>query len=145
MRTVVQDGTALRRAPESPTGEQTTPVPGASFAPQPLVDVGSFLGEASKLGTKDEIQAELDAMAAFVRRFYMLPADQVLIYCGAFTARLTELAVLLSRHEAYDRQYTKVRTQQVQRWLDELENQMRIASRLIEVKRQDLFVMGSSL
>lgn len=142
MRTTVKDGTALRGVPSATIEPQITSVPRLVHQPAELVDVGTFLGAASTLGSKEEIQAELDAMAAFIRRFYMLPADQVLMYCGAFTARLTELAVLLSRHEIYDRQYTKVRTQQVQRWLDELENQMRIASRLIEVKRQDISLMG---
>ncbi len=46
--------------------------------------------------------------------------------------------MLLHRVEASDRQYTRVRTSQVEKWLADLDRQFRIASRLIEVQRQDL-------
>jgi hypothetical protein len=51
------------------------------------------------------------------------------------------MAVLLHRKEGESRQWTRVRTQQVQRFLDELDRQWKTASRLIEVSRQDLQVL----
>ena len=57
---------------------------------------------------------------------------------AAYSARLTELAVLLHRVEGTDRQYTRIRTQQVERFLAELDRQYKIASRLVEIMRQDL-------
>jgi hypothetical protein len=44
--------------------------------------------------------------------------------------------------ESLDRQYLKVRTQQVERYLAELDRQFKIASRLVEVMRQDLMLMS---
>lgn len=106
-------------------------------------DVGSSFGMAplaapGHLGTREEIQAELDGVAAAIRRFHIKDPDQVLREASAYTARLTELSVLLHRVESTDRQYTRVRTQQVDRYLNELDRQFKIASRLIEVFRQDL-------
>lgn len=134
---VVQDGTDLRQRGPSAAERQATDVVSRAFDGD-LVDVGTFLGAPASLGTKREVEAELDAMAQFIRRFYQMPADQVLKYVGAFSARLTELTVQLHRVEADDRQYTRVRTQQVQKWLDELDTQFKVASRLIEVQRIDL-------
>ena len=48
----------------------------------------------------------------------------------------------LQRVEGYDRQYKSLRTQQVQRLHDELERQFKIHSRMLEVRRQDLSLMG---
>lgn len=90
------------------------------------------------LGTREEIQQELDGIAAAVRTFPMKQPDQVMREAAAYMARLTELCVLLHRVESTDRQYTRVRTQQVERWQKELEFQFKVASRLVEVMRQDL-------
>lgn len=94
------------------------------------------------LGTREEIQTELDGIAAAVRTFPMKQPDQIMRESAAYMARLTELCVLLHRVEATDRQYVRVRTQQVERWQRELEFQFKVASRLVEVMRQDLSLMG---
>jgi hypothetical protein len=94
------------------------------------------------LGTREEIQGELDEIAAAMRGFYLKAPDQVLRECSAYSARLTELYVLLHRAEGLDRQYTRLRTQQVQVFLDEMREQWKTASRLIEVQRQDLLLLG---
>ncbi len=120
------DGTSLR--------PELTPV-GA-------VPMQAILAAAGYLGTKDEIQAELDAIAAAVRQFHVQQPDQVMKQCAAYGARLTELTVLLHRVEALDRQYTRVRTQQVEKGRTELDRQFKIASRLVEVARQDLNLLG---
>lgn len=90
------------------------------------------------LGTRPQIQAELDDIAAAVRGFFAKAPDQVLRECSAYSARLTEMCVLLHRVENLDRQYLRIRTQQVERYLAELDRQWKTASRLIEVLRQDL-------
>lgn len=105
----------------------------------------SALGPAGHLGPRAEVEKELDLIAAAMRTFHMKPADLVLRECSAYTARLTEMAVLLHRKEAESRHWTRVRTQQVQRFLDELDRQWKTASRLIEVQRQDLAVLRGQM
>ena len=155
MRTVMEDATPLRAVPRAsnvPTAVDTTT--GEIFTDADVVRSGvinlKFLPDdalsslRSGLGTRQEIQTELDDMAAAIRRFYAKQPDQVMRECAAYTARLTELCVLLHRVEGQDRQYTRVRTQQVERWLTELERQFKIASRLIEVQRQDIALSGAA-
>lgn len=100
------------------------------------------LASAGHLGDRVEIEKELDGIAIAMRTFHLKPPDLVMREVAAYTARLTEMCVLLVRVESLDRQYTKVRTQQVERFLAELERQYRIASRLVEVSRQDLSMLG---
>ena len=71
------------------------------------------------LGTRQEIESELDAIARSIRTFHVKQPDQVMREAGAYSARLTELQVLLHRVESTDRQF-------------------KIASRLLEASRQDL-------
>jgi hypothetical protein len=100
------------------------------------------LRDAGALGTREDIEAELDDIIAAIRTFSVKAPDQVLREVAAYSARLTELCVLLHRVESYDRQYTRIRTQQVERFLAELDRQFRVASRLIEVARQDIALLG---
>lgn len=124
---MVEDFTAPRAT------QPSTPV----YIPDPI----SFLGRPNHLGTRQEIEAELDVIAVAVRAFHVKQPDMVMREIAAFSARLTELAVLLHRVETTDRQYTRLRTQQVDRYLEELKRQFQIASRLVEVQRQDLELM----
>jgi hypothetical protein len=111
----------------------TTPVlVGTAMAP---------LGSPGFLGTKDDVQDELDGMAAAIRQFHIKHPDQVMRECAAYGARLTELSVLLHRVESLDRQYTRVRTMQVDRYIKEIDQQFKIASRLVEIHRQDIELM----
>lgn len=103
-----------------------------------IVDPIAMLGRPNYLGSRAEVQAELDVVAVAIRAFHHKQPDQVMREVAAFSARLTELAVLLHRVEGTDRQYTRIRTQQVERFLAELDRQYKIASRLVEVMRQDL-------
>lgn len=96
------------------------------------------LAAAGTLGSRGEIEAELDAILLVIRGFWAMEPDQVMGHCASMTARLTELEVLLHRVEVRDRTYKQIRTMQVQKIVDELERQFRIASRLVEVRRQDL-------
>lgn len=95
------------------------------------------------LGDRSTIQDELDLMGETIKEFHLMHPDQVLRYCSAYTARLTELCVLLHRAEFDDRRYFRIRTQQVERWLDELDRQFKVASRLVEITRQDIQLSGA--
>jgi len=99
------------------------------------------LSTPGHLGTKEEVQDELDGIAAAIRQFHIKQPDQVMRECSAYGARLTEMCVLLHRVESLDRQYIRVRTQQVERYLAEIDRQFKTASRLVEVLRQDLELM----
>lgn len=106
-----------------------------------IVDPVDRLAPAGELGTRVDIEQELDVIAAALRRFHRQMPDARMREIAAFSARLTELCVLLHRVESTDRQYTRVRTQQVERFLAELDRQFKIASRMVEVSRQDLELM----
>lgn len=155
-----QDGTSLRPAPvpaavlldqdwrdtdQDPDKEDCDQLPtgsGSQFGLAAVLPLIATLGASGYLGTREDIQQELDGMAMAVRAFALKQPDQVLKEVAAYSARLTEMVVLLHRVEDRDRQYTRVRTSQVQKWLDELDRQFRIASRLIEVQRQDLALLN---
>ena len=142
-RTTVVDDTPLRPVrrdvPASVAAEpEDTYEPAYSANPQMAVLRGG-------LGSRQQIEDELDDIAAAMRGFHLKAADQVLRECSAYSARLTELCVLLHRNEALDRQLVRVRTQQVQRYLEEMDRQFKTASRLIEVQRQDIALMGGQV
>jgi hypothetical protein len=96
------------------------------------------LAAAGVLGSRDQIEGELDGILVVIRDFWTMEPDQVMAHCASLTARLTELEVLLHRVEARDRQFKQIRTMQVQKILDEVDRQFKIASRLVEVRRQDI-------
>jgi hypothetical protein len=156
---------ALRSVPQEPlgsvvevetpdtTGEQlpepVAPRPASSNAPTtpvlapPQGQPGLYIAPMGMgLGSRAQIEAELDQMAADIRLFWSYEPDMVMRKCSAYTARLTELYVALNRVESLDRQYTRVRTQQVAIWLEELDRQWKGASRLIEVARMDLQLLN---
>lgn len=90
------------------------------------------------LGSRKEIENELDSILAAARCFSVKPSDVVMMECSAYLARLTELRVLLQRVEHGSREYARVRTTQVQPIADMIELQYKMASRLVEVARQDI-------
>lgn len=108
---------------------------GVAYASTPEV---AALAAAGTLGSRAQIEGELDGILVVIRDFWTMEPDQVMAHCAAMTARLTELEVLLHRVEARDRSYKQIRTMQVQKLVDELERQFKIASRLVEVRRQDI-------
>ncbi len=133
----MHDGTSLRPEPVI-LSEPGTPPPTTVVGRETAWLGARHVG----LGTRQQIQDELDDIAAAVRAFHTQQPDQVMKQVAAYGARLTELCVLLHRVESLDRQYTRVRTQQVERWLAELDRQFKVASRLVEVQRQDLALLG---
>lgn len=89
------------------------------------------------LVSREKVEEEIDFMLRTVRTFWEMEPDQVLRSCGALSARCTELGVHLHRLEG-KREWKQVRTLQVERLIAELDRQFKIASRLIEVRRQDI-------
>lgn len=146
--TTVQPGNAFRHAPSIPAAQTACSTCGAVSsvgqahvcAPR-SVNMG-IARLRTGLGTREDVQAELDDIAAAMRGFYSKAPDQVMKECSAYSARLSELYVLLYRVEGLDRQYTRLRTQQVEIYRNELREQWKTASRLIEVQRQDLLLLG---
>lgn len=140
---MIEDFSAPRAGDEKAREATVHAMPGAE-APvstpveYALLDPIAMLGRPNYLGTRQEIQTELDVIALAIRAFHRKQPDQAMREIAAFSARLTELAVLLHRVESTDRQYTRIRTQQVERFLAELDRQYKIQSRLVEVMRQDL-------
>lgn len=122
---------------ESDLSPSDAPAPGIRFVLDPV----GQLSPPGSLGSRKQIEDELDLVAAAMRGFHRKQADQVMREVAAYSARLTELAVLLHRAEGLDRQYARIRTQQVERFLTELDRQFKIASRMVEVMRQDLELM----
>lgn len=142
-QTVVEDGTSF-----APRVDRST-IP--AHVPEVHDPIGRWDFEARPgmanlyggLGTREQIQDELDEIAAHIRSFFVKQPDEVMVECSAYTARLTEISVLLHRVEGLDRQYRQVRTMQVQRYLDELDRQYKTASRLLEVQKMDLAMSGA--
>ena len=90
-----------------------------------------------QLQSREAVEAEIDTMLTAVRRFWQQEPDQRMRAITAMSARCTELCVHLHRLEGR-REWRQVRTMQVDRLLTELDRQFKIASREIEVRRQDI-------
>jgi hypothetical protein len=89
------------------------------------------------LESREKVEAEIDLMLRTMRTFWELEPDHVMRFCGALSARCSELAVHLHRLEGR-RDWKQIRTMQVDRCLAELDRQFKLASRMIEVRRQDI-------
>lgn len=89
------------------------------------------------LVSRQHVEDEIDMMLRALRGFWDMQPDQVMAMSSAMSARCTELAIHLHRLEG-KREWRQIRTQQVERLLAELDRQFKIASRLVEVRRQDL-------
>lgn len=94
------------------------------------------------VGSPDDVRDELDRMQMALHRLYTLEPDFAMRHLIAFSTRLTELERLLFRLEIRDRQYTKLRTMDVQPLLAEIDRQFKIHSRLLEARAQDLALEG---
>ena len=146
MELTVQDGASLWATPGvAPEATDSRPNPATMDKAQPPPSSShvwsgqmAALQPPGFLGSKRQLQVELDSIAAAVRMFFYTSPDQVMRECAAYTARITEMCVLLHRVESTDRQFTRVRTMQCQKWIEELDRQFKTASRMIEVMRQDL-------
>lgn len=108
-----------------------------NVAPPPAVAAAAV----AQLGSRQDLEAEIDRMLEEVREFYVLEPDQVMRVVAALSARCTELVVHLHRVEGKFREFKQIRTMQIQPLLLELDRQFRLASRGVELRRQDLELM----
>lgn len=97
------------------------------------------------LGSKAEVEVELDAMLIVLTTMHEMEPDEAMKYCSGFSARCAELCVHLHRVESRERQFRQVRTMQVRVVMEAIDLQFKIASRLLEVRRQDLSMMGGQV
>ena len=86
---------------------------------------------------RETVENEIDTMLRTVRSFWEMEPDQRMRLITAMSARCTEMAIHLHRLERH-REWRQIRTMQVERLLTELDRQFKIASREVEVRRQDL-------
>ena len=87
--------------------------------------------------SRQHVEDEIDLMLRAVRGFWDMQPDQVMQMAAAMTARCTEMAIHLHRLEG-KREWRQIRTMQVERLLAELDRQFKVASREVEIRRQDL-------
>lgn len=92
----------------------------------------------TSVGSRAAVLLELAGIKAAIRTWYSKQPDEVIREACAYSARLTELWTELRLLESYDRQYTQLRTQQVQPVLDEVDRQFRMSQSRIALMRQDL-------
>ena len=81
---------------------------------------------------------EIEAMVHTIQSLDYDQPDIVMTTCMAFMARCTEMWIQLIRIEASNRRAKSFRTMQLQKVMDLIEFEFRGASRLIEVRRQDV-------
>lgn len=89
------------------------------------------------LVSRQHVEDEIDMCLRAIRGFWEMEPDQVMRMTSAMSARATELSIHLHRLEGR-REWKQVRTLQVERLQAELDRQFKVASRLLEVRRQDL-------
>lgn len=125
-------------------------MPGLTFTMVGNEDVGYVDGlvpavaaelASGTLVSREVVEAEIDLMLRAVRTFWEMEPDQVMRMSSAITARATELLIQLHRAEGR-REWSRIRTMQVTPLLAELDRQFKVASRLLEVRKQDLFESG---
>lgn len=89
------------------------------------------------LQSREAVESEIDLMLTSLRGFWQLEPDQRMRMITAMSARCTEISIHLHRLEGR-REWRQIRTMQVDKLLTELDRQFKIASREIEVRRQDI-------
>lgn len=108
----------------------------AGFVDQLVPEIAAELAWGL-LVSREAVEDEIDLMLRTVRMFWEMEPDQVMRTSSAMSARCTELCVHLHRLEGR-REWKQIRTMQVDRLLTELDRQFRVASRLVEIRRQDI-------
>lgn len=96
------------------------------------------------LVSREAVEDEIDLMLTTLRTFWRREPDERMRLVSAMSARATELTVHLHRLEGM-RQWRQIRTMQVDKVLAELDRQYKIASREVEVRRQDIAMVGGQV
>jgi hypothetical protein len=108
----------------------------AGFVADLIPEVAAQLSWGA-LESREAVEHEIDTMLTALRGFWSLEPDQRMRMTSAMSARCTEMSIHLHRLEGR-REWRQLRTMQVERLLTELDRQFKVASREIEVRRQDL-------
>lgn len=111
--------------------------PDSGYMPDLVPEIASELAVGA-LVSKQDVEDEIDLMLRTIRTFWEMEPDQVMRMIAALSARATELTVHLHRLDTKFREWKQVRTMQVDKIILELDRQFKIASRMLEVRRQDL-------
>jgi hypothetical protein len=90
----------------------------------------------SSAGLEDELDAMVESLYEMVK--VAVTPDILMASCMAYQARCTEIYLQLIRIEARVRKARQFRTQQLQKVMDLIEFTYRGASRLIEIRRQEI-------
>lgn len=107
--------------------------------PMLLAALGSDIAPmGTSVDTRAQVLLELSGIKAALRTWYDKQPDQVIREASAYSARLTELWTDLRLLEAHDRQWTQLRTMQVQPVLDEIDRQYKFQMSRIAMMRQDI-------
>lgn len=77
-------------------------------------------------------------MVADLRGLTMDAPDEVIMACAGFMGRCTELHIRIVRVEGSNRHLKYIRTQQLVPVMDLIEFMYRAASRVVEIRRQDV-------
>lgn len=122
-------------------GDQPDPLtpPRQGVAPQPI-DTSAQLPHG--LGSIDAIREEVNDAYEDMRQFYADEPDDVMRKVSGHLARLGEIRKDIVRIEGATRQLKPIRTGEVEPAIEDLWKQYQIASRLLEVRKMDLQVMG---
>lgn len=86
-------------------------------------------------GWINEIQDELDDYFREMKEFSGAEPDQVFLKLAAWSARASEIRSALVRQE--NRRAQAFRTREIDPFLDELDRQFRIHSRVVTIRQQD--------
>lgn len=93
----------------------------------------------TSVGTPAQVLLELAGIKAAIRTWYDKQPDEVIREASAYSARLTELAGELRLLETSgSREYTQLRTMQVNTTLEEIDRQFRFAQSRITMMRLDV-------
>lgn len=99
--------------------------------PSPEVKISNLTSHAT-------LEDELDAIVDVMKSLASQPPDVMLSTCMALMARVTEIHLGLVRLEPSMRKAKALRTIQLQKVIDLIEFEFKAASRLVEVRRQEI-------
>lgn len=92
----------------------------------------------AELAPDASLEEEMDAMVASLRLLDAAAPDMIMANCMALMARCTEIYLQLVRIEGFHRRARVFRTTQLQPVMDLIDFEFKGASRLIEVRRQEV-------
>lgn len=90
-----------------------------------------------ELGSVDSVHGELDEIFSVMKRFSVMEPDEVMLRCSGYSARLSEMRMLIQRIEDVHRHWKGVRTRELDPTMEELKFQFNVASRLLTSRAFD--------